>query len=127
ALGALVALSEPHVEQVREAGFVVRKEAEELGGSEGLRVHAPFYSLSDYVWQGDTPQKDWLDHSGRSLPLSRLASASSIEELVREAIDEELYQFSRGSHEDQEKYIRSSFGINISGKWKRWPDYIEIF
>jgi hypothetical protein len=40
---------------VREAGFVVRKEAEELGGCERFRAHTALYSSLNYVWQGDTP------------------------------------------------------------------------
>ena len=51
---ALVALSKANIEQVLEASFVVRKLAEELGGSEGLR-HTPLYATFCYVWQGDTP------------------------------------------------------------------------
>jgi hypothetical protein len=54
ALGTLEALPEPNVEQVLEAGFVVRIQLEKLGGGEGLR-HTPFYSSIRYVWQWDTP------------------------------------------------------------------------
>ena len=47
------ALSETDVEQVREAGFVVRKLAEELRRREGFLCHAPSYSPSRYVCKGD--------------------------------------------------------------------------
>jgi enoyl-CoA hydratase/carnithine racemase len=55
-LGALVALSKADFEQEIEAGFVVRKLAEELGGSEWLR-HA--YCIADLVTYGKGihPQK----------------------------------------------------------------------
>jgi hypothetical protein len=53
-LGALEAFAEANVKQVLEAGFVVRKHAEECGGGEGLR-HTPLYATFGYVWQGDTP------------------------------------------------------------------------
>jgi hypothetical protein len=72
-------------------------------------------------------QKDWLAKSDRALPLDRLATVETLDELMEEAIEEEIYQFSRGSHEEQAKYIRNRFGINIQDEWKRWPDYIEIF
>lgn len=72
-------------------------------------------------------QKDWLDRSERSISLSRLSKASSIDELIKEQIAEELYLFSRGSHAEQAGYIKKNFGIDIPTRWKRWPDYIEIF
>lgn len=58
ALGALEALTEADFEQVIEAGFIVRVEAEEGGGGEGLGAHEALYSRPNYVWQGDTPQKN---------------------------------------------------------------------
>ena len=54
-LGALEALAEANFEQVIEAGFVVRKETEKLGGRKGLLAHSPLYSRPIYVWQGDRP------------------------------------------------------------------------
>ncbi|WP_156500452.1 hypothetical protein [Croceicoccus bisphenolivorans] len=72
-------------------------------------------------------QKDWLEKSNRTVPLSRLSSAESLEEIVSEQITEELYQFSRGSHSEQSDYIRKNFGVDIRKDWKRWPNYIEIF
>ena len=51
AFGTNVALSKAHIEQVVQAGFVVRKLLEELAGSEGLR-HAPLYTRSVLRMQG---------------------------------------------------------------------------
>lgn len=36
-------------------GFIVREEAEELGGREGLLAHSPLYNRPGYVWLGVTP------------------------------------------------------------------------
>lgn len=72
-------------------------------------------------------QKEWLNKSERMVSLERIACAASIEELLKEQISEELYQFSRGSHSEQATYIKRNFGIDIANDWKRWPDYIEIF
>lgn len=72
-------------------------------------------------------QNDWLEKSERTIPLSKLANAESLGEVISEQIREEIYQFSRGSHTEQAEYIRRNFGINIIDDWKRWPDYIEIF
>jgi hypothetical protein len=72
-------------------------------------------------------QSDWLERSERSVPISRIASADSLEEIIHEQILEEVYQFSRGSHSEQAGYIKRNFGIDIAKDWKRWADYIEIF
>lgn len=70
---------------------------------------------------------EWLGKSERVLPLSRLAAAETIEELIRESISDEMYQFSRFSHDEQAKFIETTFGVAIKKYWKRWPDYIEVF
>lgn len=72
-------------------------------------------------------KKGWLEKSQRTLPLAALASAENLDQLVEEAVADEIYQFSRGSHDEQARYIEEQFGIGIRAKWKRWPDYIEIF
>lgn len=71
--------------------------------------------------------RSWMEKGDRKLPFEKLAHASSINDLITEAIKEEVYQFSRGSHDEQARYIEVNFGISIRDKWKRWPDYIEVF
>lgn len=69
-----------------------------------------------------------MDDQGRTkLAYARLAEAETLEELISEAVREDLYQFSRGSHDEQAKYIETNFGISIRSSWRRWPDYIEVF
>lgn len=72
-------------------------------------------------------KKGWLEKSQRSLPLATLATAENLDQLIEEAVADEIYQFSRGSHDEQARYIEEQFGIGIRERWKRWPDYIEIF
>jgi hypothetical protein len=72
-------------------------------------------------------QTEWLEKSERTISVAKLASAGSIEDIIRDQISEEVYQFSRGSHAEQAAYIKRNFYIDIAKDWKRWPDYIEIF
>jgi len=72
-------------------------------------------------------QNDWIEKSERTIPLSKLVSAGSVDEIIREQISEEIYQFSRGSHSEQADYIKRNFGVDVSKNWNRWADYIEIF
>lgn len=48
---------------------------------------------------------DWLQKTDRHVSAARLATATSMEELVQELLAEEMYQFSRGSHDEQARYI----------------------
>lgn len=71
--------------------------------------------------------KSWLAKSKRELSYAKLAEASSIEDLISDAIADEIYQFSRGSHDEQARYIEANFAVAIKSNWRRWPDYIEVF
>lgn len=68
-----------------------------------------------------------LKLSGKSLAVSEIVRMNSIEEIFAKIIDDEIYNFSRGSHEEQVQYIEKMFGVKIIDDWKRWPDFIEIF
>jgi hypothetical protein len=68
-----------------------------------------------------------LQASEKSISLAEVLKASSIEEVKARILDDELYLFSRGSHEDQVNYIEKMFHISIAQHWKRWPDFIEVF
>ncbi|WP_332817141.1 hypothetical protein [Sphingopyxis sp.] len=63
----------------------------------------------------------------KTISLDKIIGASSVDDIVQEFIAEELYRFSRESHESQTSYIEKNFSISIKEKWKRWPDFIEIF
>ena len=71
--------------------------------------------------------KSWMSKGDRKLGFDKLAEAETLDALIADAIGEELYQFSRGSHDEQAKYIETNFGVSIRSHWKRWPDYIEVF
>lgn len=71
--------------------------------------------------------KDWMKNGDRKIGFDKLSSVSSLEQLIAEAIGDEIYQFTRGSHDEQAKYIETTFGVSVRSRWKRWPDYIEIF
>jgi len=72
-------------------------------------------------------KSDRLRAGQRTVPLSEIMAATSLQDLIDKAISDEVYQFSRGSHDDQISYIEQAFSIKIKEKWKRWPDLIEIF
>lgn len=64
---------------------------------------------------------------GRSVDVKEVLAASSIEDLQSQIINDEVYKFSRGSHDEQTAFIEKYFHIQIKKTWKRWPDFIEIF
>lgn len=69
----------------------------------------------------------WLHKSDKTIPVGRLAGGGTLEDIRNSFLDDELYTFSRGSHDEQVKYLEKVFGFAIQKDWKRWPDYIEIF
>lgn len=83
--------------------------------------------MSDIVRAMLRIKSDRLKMSSRQIPLSKIMSAKNIQEIVEEQIIEEVYLFSRGSHDDQVAFIEENFSIEIRKSWKRWPDFIEIF
>ncbi len=68
-----------------------------------------------------------FESGAKTVLLSDVINAKSIQEIIDKVVDDELYLFSRGSHEEQVKFIESNFHIEIIKDWKRWPDFIEIF
>ncbi|WP_294281163.1 hypothetical protein [uncultured Sphingomonas sp.] len=83
--------------------------------------------MSDIVRAMLRIKSDRLKMSARQIPLSKIMAAKDIQEIVEEQIIEEVYLFSRGSHDDQVAFIEENFSIEIRKSWKRWPDFIEIF
>jgi len=93
-----------------------------------LSLIATFDSqMSDIVRAMLSIKSDRLKFSARQVPLAKIMSASSIDEIVQEQIIEEVYLFSRGSHDEQVAFIEDNFTIEIRASWKRWPEFIEIF
>lgn len=93
-----------------------------------LSIVAIFDSqMSDVVRVMLGLKSDRLRNGQRQIALSKIMTASSLEEIINDAINDEVYQFSRDSHDDQIKYIEDNFSIDIRKPWKRWPDIIEVF
>lgn len=93
-----------------------------------LSLIATFDSqMSDVVRSMLRIKSDRLKFSGRQIPLSKIMTAASIEEIVEEQIIEEVYLFSRGSHDEQVGFIEENFDVAIRKDWKRWSDFIEVF
>ncbi len=63
----------------------------------------------------------------KSLPVSDVLKMTSFEDFKAKLVDDEVYQFSRGSHDEQVKNIENWFNVKISEEWDKWPDFIEIF
>jgi hypothetical protein len=63
----------------------------------------------------------------KTINMSEVLSANSIEDLVEGFVSDELFRLSRESHEYQNNYIENQFSIKIRETWKRYPDYIEVF
>jgi hypothetical protein len=84
-------------------------------------------NISDVIRDMLTLKTEIFQTGDRTILLSDALQAESIAELREKSIADEIYTFSRGSHEDQVKYIESNFHVGIKDHWKRWPDFIEVF
>jgi hypothetical protein len=101
---------------------------EQLPGAILLSLVATFDSqMSDVVRTMLRIKSDKLKYGQKTIPLSKIFAATSLDDLVSDAVNDEIYQFSRGSHDDQVNYIEEHFSISIKAHWKRWPDLIEVF
>jgi hypothetical protein len=65
-----------------------------------------------------------FDRLNRTVPLSTVLAASSIEMLKASVLDEEIETFRRKSYSEQFDYLESTFGI-VLRKFDRWPDFVE--
>jgi hypothetical protein len=62
-----------------------------------------------------------------SITLNEIFDYSSMEEVVAKIVSDEIYKFSRESHEIQVGIIEKNFHIKIKDHWKRWSAFIEVF
>lgn len=93
-----------------------------------LTIVATFDSLTaDVVRTMLALKPERFSQSGKTVPVFDLLAMDSFEDLKSKLIDDEVYQFSRGSHEDQVKDIEKWFNVKVGESWKRWPDFIEVF
>ncbi len=93
-----------------------------------LTIVATFDSqISEIVRELLVLKPERFDSGERTIAVAEVLKMSSFEELRSKLVDDEIYLFSRGGHDDQIKYIEKSFHIQIIKHWKRWPDFIEVF
>ncbi|MGI4731466.1 MAG: hypothetical protein ACRYFW_06940 [Janthinobacterium lividum] len=93
-----------------------------------LTVVATFDSLTaDVVRTMLSLKPDRFTVGDRTIPVAEILAMGSFDELKSRLLDDEVYQFSRGSHEEQVKSIEKWFHVKIADSWKRWPDFIEVF
>ena len=99
-----------------------------LPGAVLMSVIAAFESiLADSIKTMLRQKSDRYAAGDKVIKVSDVLSKHSFEEVVEQIISEELYSFFRSSHADQVKFIDTNFGVSIREKWKRYPDFIEIF
>lgn len=65
--------------------------------------------------------------SDKVISIGDILAASSKDDIIQQFVADELYRFSRESHDGQNSYIERNFNIKIKGEWARYPDFIEIF
>ncbi|QJQ33271.1 hypothetical protein GV829_13175 [Sphingomonas lacunae] len=63
----------------------------------------------------------------KTVKIADILGNESFEDFKSRIVDDEVYAFSRGSHESQVQSIERWFDIKISESWERWGDFIEIF
>jgi hypothetical protein len=53
--------------------------------------------------------------------------AGSIEKMIEQIIEDEVFELMRGSHHEQTEFVRDKLGVDVSSSWARYADFIEIF
>ena len=93
-----------------------------------LTIVATFDSvISDIVRTMLSRHPERFVSGEKSLQVSDVLNMSSFEDFKSKLVDDEVYQFSRGSHDEQVKNIENWFNVKILDSWDKWPDFIEIF
>ena len=65
--------------------------------------------------------------SDKEVCIKDVLQHGSFESFIAAMIDDDVYNFTRGSHEEQIRFIEKNFSIPVSAHWKSYPDYIEVF
>ncbi|MGN7931454.1 hypothetical protein [Sphingopyxis sp. 22461] len=84
-------------------------------------------SINDFVRQMLKDHPEHIENGERKLSFKEILKCGDFEELRDRLVDEEVYDFSRGSHDEQVRQIEKWFGVKVIETWRRWPDFIEIF
>lgn len=72
-------------------------------------------------------KKEKLHIGEKSVPISDILQASSIDDIVNKFVSDQVYELLRGSHDDQVGFIEKTFDIKIRKYWGAWSSFIEIF
>lgn len=111
-----------------EKSKIMRKGASKITPSVFMGMIATFDALIvDIVGKLIKLNPERYASADKAIPLDKIIGANSVDEIVQSFISDELFRFSRESHEVQTSYIEKNFSISIIDRWKRWPDFIEIF
>jgi hypothetical protein len=102
--------------------------AEALSPAVLMSIVATFDSnIADLVRDMISLKPALLNAGIKTVPVSEVLKSGSLDEIKDRILMDEIYQFSRGSHEEQVNYVERNFHVEIQKHWKRWPDFIEIF
>ena len=107
---------------------VLRIGGEKIGPSVFLGMVASFDALIvDIVGRLIQQNPSRFTSSEKAIPVIDLLTADSLESIIQKFISEELFRFSRESHDAQTVYIEKQFGVTIRESWKRYHQFIEVF
>jgi hypothetical protein len=116
------------VAQSDKRGEVIKIGSAKIGPSVFLGTIASFDALIvDIVGKLIQLNPSRYLNSDKSIAVCDIINASCKEDILKSFFSDELYRFSRESHDVQTAYIEKNFNVKIRGDWKRYPDFIEVF
>lgn len=121
------AMSE-EIAKADKRGEVLRLGSGKIGPSVFLGMVASFDALIvDIVGKLIQLNPERYVASEKTVAIGDIINAASKDDIIKGFVADELYRFSRESHDSQNSYIEKNFNIKIKESWKRYPDFIEVF
>lgn len=115
------------IKQVRRANEIAAG-LDVLPSSTLLSLVATFDSLTgDFVKEVLKAEPSKVKFSEKTITYRELFQNGDISKILNDAINTEVGQLLRGSHQDQIAYIEGLIDTKISGHYDRLPNYLEIF
>jgi len=65
--------------------------------------------------------------SDRQISLKEIFTKQSLEEVVRQVIENEVSDLMRSSHTEQAQFVESNLNVKIISHYQRWSHFVEIF
>lgn len=113
--------------RIRQAGYI-KEGMESLPSAILLSLVATFDSfVADIVRKMLRQRPERYSASDRVMSVRDILKLKSFDDFIGVVIEEETYGFTRGSHEEQVKFIEKHFHVPIIKSWPRWADFIEVF